>query len=238
MEAEGVLNQIFSPIDNELLVKTEKKDYLDLVSPTFSEVQVLDKVKPGLSLNQLAKLSLKDRITGILMNSHILSLEQLDDVLDRSVPITELLNVLPLIAVCIRGVWILNSEILYIGRVKDARNFLLYLFLQHETVDRSKFNEVANLPLPMSKGLFYEIAMLEKDRKWRLKIMPDQVFINRNQTLIQSQEKKVRENGLAAIELLAARHIKVKKGIPVVFLIFRISHSNYNSKCTKTSFKF
>lgn len=213
MDSKDLLNQIFYPTENELQVKIEKAEYLDLISPHFSDVQVFEKVKPGLSLNQLEKFSLKDRITGILMNSQTITIGQLDDALSGSVPIPDILNILSSIAVCIRGIWILESGMVYQDRVKDARNFLLYLFLQKEYVERSGFNEVANLPLPMSKGLFSEIAILGKDKKWKLKIHPDLDFVNENQVLIQSQSKKIKEKGLAAIELLAARIVKNKKGI-------------------------
>lgn len=213
MSSDGLLNQIFYPSENELQVKIEKNEYLDLISPHFSDIQVFEKVKPGLSLNQLEKFSLKDRITGILMNSQVITVGQLDNALNGSVPIPELLNILLSIAVCIRGIWILESGIVYNDRVKDARNFLLYLFLQKEFVERSGFNEVANLPLAMSKGLFSEIAILGGDKKWKLKIHPDLEFMNSNQALIQSQSKKIKDNGLAAIELLAARNVKNKKGM-------------------------
>lgn len=190
----------------------DKDEFLDLISPKFTDEKVVEKVKPGLSLNQLEKFSLKDRITGILMNCHLITMGQLEEVLNRSVSVSELLKILQLVAVCIRGIWIIDSGIIYDKRVKDARNLLLYLFLQMESVDRSGFNQVANLPLEMSKGLFSEIAVLGKDRKWRLKINPDTEFVKENQELMQSQQKKIKENGLAAMELLAAQS-KVKKGI-------------------------
>lgn len=205
------MDQIFYRTENELQVQIEDDEYMELISPKFRDDQVFGKVKKGLSMNQLEKFTLKDRLIGIFMNCHLITVAQLDNMLNRSIPASELLKVLPLVAVCIRGIWIIDSGIIYEGRVKDARNFLLYLFQQKDHVERSGFNQVARLPLEMSKGLFEEIATLNKDRKWKLKIHPDPAFVNENQVLIQSQQMKVKENGLAAIEFLAARG-KVKKG--------------------------
>jgi hypothetical protein len=219
MGSNGLLDQIFYNTENQLQVSIDKEEYMDLISPKFRDDEILGKVRKGLSLNQLEKFSLKDRITGIFMNCHLMTVSQLDDALNRSAPIPELLKILPLVAVCIRGIWIIESGIIYEGRVKDARNFLLYLFQQKEYVERSGFNEVSQLPLEMSKGLFSEIAFLEKDRKWRLKINPDPVFVSENQVIMQSQQKKIKENGLAAMELLAVRGVKVKKGM----ISFKIS---------------
>jgi hypothetical protein len=128
--------------------------------------------------------------------------------LDIDTPGPDILHALEDVALCIRGLWILKSHYIYKNRVLDARNYLLYLFQRVSLVKRSIFNEVARLPLDLSKTMLEEIACIEPEsRSWVLKLPEDKDFIRTYPDIVTRQKKLLEAEGLAYVFLISISRV-------------------------------
>jgi hypothetical protein len=90
-----------------------------------------------------------------------------------------------------------NSEILYQGRVADARRILLHMFDTRKYVRRIEVNEIAQLPHPIITNLFVEIATRVPGEspgdpgRWVLKMGRDDAFCSKFPSIVAEQASNV-----------------------------------------------
>ncbi|KAJ2997785.1 DNA-directed RNA polymerase III subunit RPC5 [Globomyces sp. JEL0801] len=153
------------------------------------EVEKKPKLDKFMSFSETNTLEPVERLKGLFINANVIYYPQiksrfpeLDD--------EQLLKQLSNVAVCIRGLWISQSHLLYMDRPFDARQYLLGMFLQSETISRKMFADVVRLPYDMVQNLLLEIAVLDQEtRTWSLKLPSDEEFMERALDSFSSKQK-------------------------------------------------
>lgn len=197
LETRQQIEKIFQANTDSTMDSISYEEYLDMICPKQVKEKSLNPSNSeetlihGLTLNDMENMELKNKVLGVLANAHIVSMDFLTDFLSFEGVLQDLITALEQVAYCIRGNWILQSHYLYSHtRILNARNHLLYLFACSESVNRMEFNQVAKLPLDLSKFLFEEMAVLDKSRNaWTLKLPSQTDFIKRNGPLLKKHKE-------------------------------------------------
>ena len=174
------------PIDNNesILEKIVQAPEVDIVGQNFDS---------NSSFLQTGHLILGDRLTMLLLNAHCIRFSTVQELFSEFTE-QDLTFALSKLAVCINGIWIIKSDYLYSGTVKNSRDYLLYLFKQKQKVSRERFCQVTHLSEYMSSNLLSEIG--EKvGNYWILKDEQDLEYCQRNQDLIKTQGEDIIKTG-------------------------------------------
>ncbi|KAJ3014092.1 UNVERIFIED_CONTAM: hypothetical protein HDU68_000436 [Siphonaria sp. JEL0065] len=131
---------------------------------------------------------------------------------------SDVIEELERIAVLVRGVWVLRSELMYSGRTADARRLLLQLLgRSSKPVSRFDINRIAKLPHSVVTNMFMEICArvaivteahsghhvgggkvlpgTENVSKWGLKVEGDDEFCERYGDVVKRQREVVEAEG-------------------------------------------
>ncbi|KAJ3045652.1 DNA-directed RNA polymerase III subunit RPC5 [Rhizophlyctis rosea] len=198
--------ELFSWTKDELECKTSGDQYLDDIHPrtVMAEKKKDEKilVRRGIPLADMAVLALPDQLRALLLNAHVVSFTSAVKLLKLPAQEDEIVTGLQEVAILVNGAWVIRSELLYSGRALDARRYLLSLFQEHGTVDRSKFGEFVKLSPEMTKNMLSEIAFLREDRRWELKVPPDDEFLEGYPDVVRSQATVVQDEATSAMQAL------------------------------------
>ncbi|KAJ3190584.1 DNA-directed RNA polymerase III subunit RPC5 [Irineochytrium annulatum] len=224
-ESEELFERLIS-IGDDVDISIQPSDFLDTIIPkptpvlettsnkrkvkskeAAEQVDRLANLKPGTPLNDLLALpaeALPHKIKGLLMNAHVVPFFRVQEIFPTTPP-EDLIRELERLAVLVRGVWIVRSEILYTKRECEARRYILSLFNSGEVVTRRGFNIHANLPYAQCTNMIAEIAWLEKGKGWRLKCKPDKVFCDAWPDVVKRQKDVVTSEGTNAKLIMTGR---------------------------------
>ncbi|KAI8821517.1 Sin-like protein conserved region-domain-containing protein [Fimicolochytrium jonesii] len=180
--SKKVIAQLYSTSEGDVDVTSTPAGYLNDLDPTFN-AQSYDashiKVRKGLTLTQIAKLTLAEKVKAILMNANVAQFHTIAKMLGNitELDVEELLASLRAAAVLVRGVWIVRSELMYTDYALHARRWLLYMFQQSQYISRREFSDYVRIPGTMATSMLSEIAVLEAGKGWVLKVAPDEQFV-------------------------------------------------------------
>lgn len=141
-----------------------------------------------LSLETSARSKIDRTLVDCLKYCKVISFSHLTEDYDADYLVQEL----PSIAVLVRGVWIVKSELLYPETLAHVRNHLLHLFHQNETVKRSQLAELYQLDAASMFNMFSEIAS-KHSSGWSLKHASDKVFTSKYAGIVKEQEQLIME---------------------------------------------
>ncbi|KAI9364915.1 Sin-like protein conserved region-domain-containing protein [Zopfochytrium polystomum] len=206
-ETEDEYDKLFS-IGDEIKFITTKKEYLDEIGPKvqsgvggiyFIRALVGGKIKisVGTPLDSLRALPLLYQVKCVMLNANVIQFSSIQELIGPMFSEAEILEELKSVAVLVRGVWILRSEVTYSGRIAEARRLLLHLFSQKTNVRRRDVNAIANLPHAVVTNLFVEIATRvppsnkEEPSSWVLKVPADEDFCARHPDVVAKQRDVV-----------------------------------------------
>ncbi|KAK6097658.1 hypothetical protein MT418_001761 [Batrachochytrium dendrobatidis] len=158
--------------------------------------------RPGMSAREMEHLPLLEKIKALLINAHVIQFSSLYQMIGKNTTEQDFILALEQVAVLIRGVWVVKSELLYIGRPYDARRFMLMLFADNEYVLRKVFVDATHLMPNMAKGMLNEIADLDAGLGWRLKVKSDDNFVARYPDIVVRQMDIVRSEGQKSVEAM------------------------------------
>ncbi|XP_050511536.1 DNA-directed RNA polymerase III subunit RPC5 [Diabrotica virgifera virgifera] len=179
-------------------------DYIRLLIPEDQEQTPLEPVLPShlLSLNALRALPIQERCRVLLKDAQIIRFQQLLMLLTggEKTATDSLLKVLPVVAVLVRGNWVVKSDVLYPANTFSAtsgvpaelmcraRDYILYQFTKSQYVERKKVSSILKIPSEEIKEIFTGISKLRRHNKeWELHLPTDQDFINKHGDIVQKQ---------------------------------------------------
>ncbi|KAJ3318758.1 hypothetical protein HDU76_000736 [Blyttiomyces sp. JEL0837] len=200
-------DKLFS-VGDEVDLVSSKNVYLETISPKVYQADLLGaiengklKVRSGLPMGTISAMPLHMQLKAIMLNANLAPFSTIRQMVDLSFEDERIVAELVAVAVLVRGVWIARSELLYVGRIADARRILLHLYQKSERLTRHELNKIVMLPHGVVTNLFNEIATKDFDpprgdttRGWTLKFEPDDDFIQRFPDIVASQKQVVEED--------------------------------------------
>ncbi|VEN48219.1 unnamed protein product [Callosobruchus maculatus] len=179
-------------------------EYVKLLIPEDKEQVPLEPTLPShvLSLHSLRALPVLEQCRLLLKDAQIIQFQQLLMLLAGGEGLTAeiLLRTLPVVAVLVRGNWVVKSEVLYPANTFSstsgvpaelmcrARDYVLYLFTKHQYVERKTVSSILKIPSEELKEIFTGISKLRRHNKeWELQLPTDVEFINKHSELVNKQ---------------------------------------------------
>ncbi|KAJ3241868.1 hypothetical protein HDU81_009730 [Chytriomyces hyalinus] len=164
-ESQETYERLFS-LGDELTYSFSKEDYLESVGPKLSTSSKAaiesgkSNIKPNWSFDDIMNLPLPSLLTSLLVHVQVIAFSQIMELTDNQFDESDILDELERIAVLVRGVWVIRSELMYSGRVADARRYLLYILARtgSKPVSRYEINKIAKLPHSVITNLFIDIC--------------------------------------------------------------------------------
>ncbi|KAI9103176.1 Sin-like protein conserved region-domain-containing protein [Phlyctochytrium arcticum] len=206
---EELIDRMISTSTTPVAFNESSHHYLDTIHPAVADIkaeQALDAQK-GLSLRKVSQLPLEDKLKSVLMNAHVVQFSTIAEYLGGEHGQEEILQKLAAVAVLVRGVWVVRSELMYTGICLAARRWLLHMFQRSRYVSRSDFGSATRLPGPMATHMLSEIAFLEGGQGWTLKVQPDESFLGLYKEVVHTQAGIVQEEAeMARDEVLYPDH--------------------------------
>ncbi|KAK4874932.1 hypothetical protein RN001_014292 [Aquatica leii] len=189
------------------IAKEEKDEdiieYLRRLVPEDKEQAIIRPSLPSnvVSFSSLRALPLFEQCKLLLQDAKIMTFQQLMMVLVGCEGLTpdSLLKTLPLVAVLVRGNWIVKSDILFPNNTFSAisgvpaelmcraRDYILILFTKNQYVERRKVSSVIKVPSEEIKEIFIGISKLRNNKGWELALPVDIEFINKYPDVVQKQ---------------------------------------------------
>ncbi|KAJ3296270.1 hypothetical protein HDU79_007166 [Rhizoclosmatium sp. JEL0117] len=236
-EAAETYDKLFS-LGDELTYSFSKQDYLENIGPKLSSSvkheidqgagSAKKNVKPNWSMDDIRNLPLPSLLKSLMLHAHVVSFTQIQSLTENQFDDQDILEHLERIAVLVRGVWVVRSELLYTGRAADARRLLLQTFNRtSKPVSRYDINRLAKLPHTVITNMFIEICaripvLREANNghhvgggkvvpgadvlsKWGLKVERDEEFCERWPDVVEKQEAIVESEGERARHALEHR---------------------------------
>ncbi|KAJ3127295.1 DNA-directed RNA polymerase III subunit RPC5 [Physocladia obscura] len=165
VESEEVYEKLFS-LGDELSFTYSKNDYLQSIGPKLSSTikQDFDGNKKNMKLNRcmddISDLPLGDFLRSFMLSVHVIPFSTIKELTEPRFDELDLVEELERIAVHVRdGIWVVRSELLYAGRVCEARRILLQLLARSaDPISRYEVNRIAKLPHTMITNMFIEIC--------------------------------------------------------------------------------
>ncbi|KAI8621070.1 Sin-like protein conserved region-domain-containing protein [Chytriomyces sp. MP71] len=231
-ESDETYERLFS-MGDELTYSFSNHDYLESIGPKLSSSAKLEierdikgsNVKPHWSMDDLMNLPLPALLRSLMIHANVVSFSKIVELTYGQFNEQDIVEELEKIAVLVRGVWIVRSELLYTGRVADARRYLLHLLSRSSAkpISRHDVNRVARLPHSVITNLFIELCARNPvvdavhtgqvsecgfgvavgPALWGLKVLPDMAFLERFASVVVRQRGVVEmegERALAALE--------------------------------------
>ncbi|ORZ36965.1 Sin-like protein conserved region-domain-containing protein [Catenaria anguillulae PL171] len=185
-EADQVYGSLFARWKKPIGVQGQPADYLSVLAPpsaapiaaaasdasapgtaTKPVTHIAGLVrKPGSVTRQdLKAMSLEEQVACLMANAHILPLDAIVSALPKGTPLDLLLVTLRQLAIPVRAqLWVAKSELVYKGRERFARDYLIGMYLKGATraVRRKDFADVARLDVETVKQLLSDVAELRQ----------------------------------------------------------------------------
>jgi len=165
-----------------------KEKYLDILNPiSEDQLQSHSLLEGSLSLFNLKKLNMDQQIHAIFKNVPIMNFSRLCELVSQARTEQQLLFQLEVVAVLVRGVWTARGEFLFTGQLAIIWDFLLLQFHEEGYIEREKLKQNLKVSIPGDelKELLLKLAVLKEDKKWVLKVDPDQHFLEKYPTIVQ-----------------------------------------------------
>ncbi|RKO94200.1 Sin-like protein conserved region-domain-containing protein, partial [Blyttiomyces helicus] len=218
--------------DSQLKLISNASSYLDEVYPKAeSSGPTKSKVKVEYSRTYLDAMPLVERLQSLLMHerrmrllsgaltlgpapsaAHVVTFKDVMQAIGTQEEEAEVAKALSGPAVLVNGVWVAKSELLYSGRIADARRYLLSLFDKGDHVSRGAFTTYVTMDGIQLLNMMREIAVLDEGKGWRLKVDADNDFMRRFPEIVQEQRKEVEAHAQRALVALG----KAEASGPVV----------------------
>ncbi|KAJ3384107.1 DNA-directed RNA polymerase III subunit RPC5 [Entophlyctis sp. JEL0112] len=162
-ESEDAFEKLFS-LGDEMSYAFSKQDYLQCIGPKLSSIVKLEyesgkkNNQPVWCMDDVGHLPLPQLLRAIMLHAHVIQFSTLQTLTNYRFTAEEMIPELTKIAVLLRGVWVVRSELLYSGRIAEARRLLLMQLLRNRLTSRWEVNKLARLPHPIITNLFVEIC--------------------------------------------------------------------------------
>ncbi|KAI9325480.1 Sin-like protein conserved region-domain-containing protein [Obelidium mucronatum] len=222
-ESQEAYEKLFS-LGDELTYSFSKQDYLENIGPKLSSSVKLEidqgkkNVKPNWCMDDMRNLPLPSLLRSLMLHAHVVSFSNIMELTDNQFEESDVVEELERIAVLVRGVWVVRTELMYAGRTADARRYLLQLLgRSSKPVSRYDVNRLAKLPHLVITNMFLEICArvavvteansghhvgggkvlpgTESASKWGLKVEPDEEFCERWEQVVTRQRETVEAEG-------------------------------------------
>ncbi|TPX35231.1 hypothetical protein SmJEL517_g02307 [Synchytrium microbalum] len=163
------------------------------------------KVSAALSQADMRLMTPEHQLRAFMVNAQIARFKIIASTMKGSeVPEVKLVEMLQKIAYLIRGIWIVKSDLIYRGRMKDGRTYLLGMLIQNEYVKREQFTTRSRLPSEIAVAILSELCVREKGLGWILKEKTDPVFDHKYAEVVERQRTQLRKDAQLAEERLIA----------------------------------
>lgn len=197
-ESKLETNKFKASLEDRIIAMTLDKDtYLQCLIPLHDDDEVWKKDQIP-CLRQLKTLPLADQIRCLLRDVKIISTPKVKSFLERSQSEdTEIKKHLQQFGLLVWGNWVVKSEVLYPKDTTSAlcgvpaetmcrtRDFMVYLFTQHEFVQKPQVSDKIRIPPEELSLLFGQIAQYSPGKGWKLMLPPDEHFIAKNPELVK-----------------------------------------------------
>ncbi|TPX42785.1 hypothetical protein SeMB42_g04993 [Synchytrium endobioticum] len=128
------------------------------------------KLTAGLSRLEMGQLTSEARLKAFMINAQIAPYKVIKTFMELiGLSEKQILELCQRVAVLVNGVWVVRSELVYKGRLRDARCYLLAMFTRDEYIRRKEFTDIARLPVTQALNILTELSLFVPGRGWRLR---------------------------------------------------------------------
>ena len=142
--------------------------------------------EPRVSMQSIAAMRPEERTPAVIAQVHVMRFDRIAALVGCGAQPDEesLVKQLEAHASLVRGVWVANSDVVTSDyRRSVARDFVILRLLQHGELYKADLMREAQLSSEMASALLAEVAVLESNRRWVLKVEPDIEFVRRHRPL-------------------------------------------------------
>lgn len=215
-DTHDVYNSLISEIHDDMQFNLPIRRYITKLFPPFKSDQQL--IQPpqkvgAVSQKALRRLSLKDQIKHVLINTQVIDFATLKKTVALKTVTNidaEIINHLTQLGVLVQGNWVCRSNLSVQHELVPFRDYLLYLFEQDRFVSRRKFAEDTKLPPQLVRELLSQLSIKKGDDTWELKRERDQTFLENFSFVHQDQQdfwRQYADTLLNDIEAEAQKHL-------------------------------
>lgn len=142
----------------------------------------------------LKKLPGAQQVMCCMLAGRVLQYKRIRELSTNAKSDEQVLPELEKIAVLIKGVWVVKSQALqatnnWTPRQVAIRDYLLYLLHSQEYVSRDAFAKKCGLSVDEGKELLDELTVLVRGRGRKLKVEPDEEFLEMYPEVVQRQNR-------------------------------------------------